>query len=92
MHNYRVVDTHSGHRWMLLEGGVGCFHWVRVLSDVPRVGDILTGSRPHLGFGLLRSQHTGSNVRVHFETIYDADCGFNLAWLPQTPSVAQARP
>jgi hypothetical protein len=73
MHKYRVVEIEAGEHEVVLEGGLGRFHGARVLSGVLQVGDVLCGSRPHLGFGLLRSLHSGATVRVIFETINDTD-------------------
>lgn len=69
MHKYRVIESHSDPNRLLLEGGVGRYHWARVLNHPPRVGDFLSGSRPHLGFGLLQCSQSSRTIRVIFESI-----------------------
>lgn len=88
MHKYRVIERGADPSRWVLEGGVGRYHLARVLNDPPRIGDFLTGSRPHLGFGLLLSLRVPLAHRVIFETINSADPGFNSGWaaLPWSPS------
>ena len=80
MHKYRVVKC-TGDNRLLLEGGVGRYHWARVLNQPPRVGDLLSGSRPHLGFGLLQDLQSALVYRVIFETINSIDHGFHTGWI-----------
>lgn len=82
MHNYRVIECRTDQNRLLLEGGIGRFHWARVLNEAPQVGDFLSGSRPHLGFGLLRCTRSGRTVRVIFETIGSADTGIRTRRTP----------
>jgi hypothetical protein len=89
MHKYRVVENEAGQPQAVLEGGLGRFHAVRVLSGVVQVGDVLCGSRPHLGFGLLRSLRSGASVRVIFETINDTDD--QITWPGQARAVPALR-
>lgn len=79
MHKYRVIECRAGEKRLLLEGGIGRFHWARVLNDPPRVGDFLSGSRPHLGFGLLLCSRSALTYRVIFETINSTDTGRKAA-------------
>ena len=66
---------------MLLEGGIGRYHWARALNVPPRVGSLLTGSRPHMGFGLLLCTRSASTFRVVFESINSDDPAFNAGWV-----------
>ena len=88
MHKYRIVEIRKGQNWLLLEGGVGRYHWARVLVELPPVGSILSGSRPHLGFGLLVCDRSRQTYRMIFETIQSEDRGFNLGWIAE-PLTAQ---
>jgi len=81
MHKYRVIEYHTGQHRLLLEGGVGRYHWARVLNGAPRVGDLLSGSRPHLGFGLLQCSPSALSLRVIFEAIDCVGPGFNPGWI-----------
>lgn len=90
MHHYRVVECRSGQNWVLLEGGIGRYHWARVLNALPRVGSILTGSRPHMGFGLLLCSRSSLTFRVIFESINSDAPAFNVGWVGETPSAVAA--
>ena len=89
MHKYRVVECQPGRNWLLLEGGVGRYHWARVLNLAPRVGSLLTGSRPHLGFGLLMCSRSALTFRVVFESINSEDSAFNAGWAGEPRSASQ---
>ena len=88
MHKYRVVECRPGQNWVLLEGGIGRYHWARVLNVPPRVGSLLTGSRPHMGFGLLLCSRSALTFRAVFESINSDDPSFNAGWVddPQPAS------
>ena len=88
MHKYRVVECCPGQK-LLLEGGVGRYHWARVLNESPQVGNLLTGSRPHLGFGLLLCSRSALTFRVVFESINCDDPAFNVGWVGEPPSASQ---
>ncbi len=83
MHKYRVIEVCRGQSWLLLEGGVGRYHWSRVLDELPLVGSILSGSRPHLGFGLLTCTRSRQPYRMTFESINSADRHFNQSWVTE---------
>ena len=87
MHKYRVVKCCPSQK-LLLEGGVGRYHWVRVLNGSPQVGNLLTGSRPHLGFGLLLCSRPALTFRVVFESINCDDPAFNAGWVGGSPSAS----
>lgn len=90
MHKYRVVECRSSHNWVLLEGGIGRYHWARVLNVPPRVGSVLTGSRPHMGFGLLLCARSSLTFRVIFESINSDDPAFNVGWVGEHRSASAA--
>jgi hypothetical protein len=90
MHKYRVIEHRPGQDWLLLEGGVGRYHWARVLGEPPRVGDLLSGSRPHLGFGLLSSARSRQTVRVMFEAINGVEVGPRPHWTAEPSSSGRA--
>lgn len=87
MHKYRVVKCNGEDR-LLLEGGVGRYHRVRVLNEPPRVGELLSGSRPHLGFGLLQGSQSTHVFRVIFETINGIAPGFDTGWIGEPLSTS----
>jgi hypothetical protein len=91
MHKYRVIEYHTVQRRLLLEGGVGRYHWACVLNGVPRVGDMLSGSRPHLGFGLLQCSPSALSLRVIFEAINSVDPGFDPGWTAGPLSTRRSR-
>lgn len=78
MHEYRVIDCRVDHDRVLLEGGSGHYHWARVLREPPRVGDVLYGTQPQLGFGVLRCSRSAFTFRVIFEAVDDVDPGINM--------------
>lgn len=80
MHKYRVIDRHALESRVLLEGGAGRFHWARVLNELPEVGAVLMGSRPHLGFGLLLPAGSTRPFRVLFEAINCSDPSVIPRW------------
>lgn len=86
MHKYRVIECRTGQNRLLLEGGVGRFHWARVLNEPPRVGDFLFGSRPHLGFGLLLGSRSTHTFRVIFETINCVEPSVDAGWIAEPSS------
>ena len=90
MHKYRVVECRPGPHWVLLEGGIGRYHWARVLNVPPRVDSILTGSRPHMGFALLLCSRSSLKFRVVFESINSNDPAFNAGWVAEHPSASGA--
>ena len=91
MHKYRIVEVRKDQNWLLLEGGVGQYHWARVLDEMPPVGSILSGSRPHLGFGRLVCARSRQSYRMVFETIHSEDRRFNLGWIAE-PLTTQPSP
>lgn len=90
MHKYRVVECRPADHWILLEGGIGRYHWARVLNLPPRVGSLLTGSRPHMGFGLLLCARSALTFRVVFESINSDDPAFHAGWVGDHPSAGGA--
>jgi hypothetical protein len=69
MNEYEVVGSRPAQGRLTLLGTDGQYHQIRALSQLPPVGAVLVGARPHLGFGILLSTQTGNICPVIFEKV-----------------------
>ena len=69
MHRYRVHDTSTDGAGVALHDGRGRYHLARAMAEAPGLGTDLDGSRPALGYRVLRCQASGHLFRVVFELI-----------------------
>ena len=69
MHEYTVAQRSLDDGRLALVCNLGRCHLTRSLSTLPRVGVLLSGAKPHLGFGLLLCVSSGDIFPVVFELI-----------------------
>ena len=69
MFKYRVMPDRDAHGHLAMQDSAGNAYRVRALGTPPPVGAMLTGARPHLGFGLLVCAGSGQVYRVIFESL-----------------------
>jgi hypothetical protein len=69
MNKYTVVDLNRRNRLIALRGLDGRYHAAHCTSDMPEIGDVLSGSLPEQGFSLLIASDGAVN-RVTFRGIY----------------------
>ena len=77
MHEYTVAQRSLDDGRLALVCNLGRCHLTRSLCTLPRVGALLSGAKPHLGFGLLLCVSSGDIFPVVFELINCGDLDFS---------------
>ena len=78
MHQYRMVERLLDDDRCLFRCNKGRYHVARALNAIPSTGVLLSGYKPHIGFGILVCTASSAIFRVIFESINEP----NLACVP----------
>jgi hypothetical protein len=85
MHEYRVVQRSLDDNRIALVCNMGRYHLTRTLRALPLVGAMLSGAKPHMGFGLLLCLGSGDIFPVVFELINCGDLEFSQDGIRKSP-------